>query len=57
MFEFNENILIIDGNQIDCVYNIKNVLELTGVYVVLLMDERVFSNNIIAIDRNGSEKV
>lgn len=55
MFEFNENILIIDGNQVDCGYNIKSVLELTGIYVVLLMDERVFSNNVIAIDRNGKE--
>lgn len=55
MFGFKGNILTIDGNQIDCVYNIKSVLEFNEVYVVLLMDEKVFPNNVIAIDRTGKE--
>lgn len=55
MFEFKRNILTIDGNQIDCVYSIKNVLKFNEVYIVLLMDEKVFPNNVIAIDGTGKE--
>ena len=55
MFEFKKNILTIHGNQIDCVYNIKNVLEFNGIYVLLLIEEKVFPDNVMAIDKTGKE--
>ncbi len=55
MYKIEENILIIDGKRINMKYLIKTCLEYNGMYVILFGGNKLFPNNIVAVDSNGDE--
>ena len=55
MYRIEDNILIIDGKRINMKYLIKTCLEYNGMYVILFGGNKLFPNNIVAVDSNGDE--
>lgn len=54
-FEYENNKLTINENNVQLNNSIKNVVAFNDMIIVMLMDERIPKNNIIAFDKYGNK--
>ncbi len=50
-----ENKIIIDGKKVEFEFKVRKVLEFESVIIVLINDETVVPNNVVAIDYTGKQ--